>query len=435
MRSPGARRALALVSAALAAGALGCGTRQEARDPVAETEAPGAQRPIEMFAWLERIGEEDPLAALAAAHRRAHPDDSIINARAALSGLARKTLQARMQRNEPPDTFQANVGGDLMQWVLSNGTDARESKLLPLDDVLAKVPGWREAIPRELLEQVTYDGKVYGVPANIHRNNEIFYNKKLLARFGFKEPTSINDLVAMGERLRGTGVSLFGLGSNAPWTVALFVDCLMVARDGPEFYHQYFSGLLDADDPRMVHTLETALQLLAYANPDHQQLSWLQGIDLVTEGRAVMTVMGEWARGPFNARGLRLGVDYGEIPFPQTADVFVFSADAFVLPAAAKNRAGAERLLATLASPDGQRAISRARGTLTARIDVPPPAGDPVLEENYALLKKHHLVPAAGGVMPARFQSDLDAALGEMLAQHDVDPVVHMLRSRYVLLQ
>lgn len=431
MKPPGGRAALAL--AALVG--LGCG-RGEGGAPGSGHAAATPERPIEMFSWLERIGDSDPLGALATEHRRHYPDDVIINARAALSGLARKALRSRMLHNEPPDTFQANVGSDLMQWVLTNGSDARESKLLPLDDLVAGVATWRRTMPAPLIERVSYDGKIYGVPADLQRNNTIFYNKKIFAKYGLAEPKTLGDLAAMGEKLRGSGVPLIAVGSREPWTVALLLfECLLVAREGPAFYQDYFTGQLTAADPRLLRTLEAGLDLFAFVNPDHRALSWLQAVELVTHGEAAMTVMGDWARAAFLAGGLKSGQDYGEIPFPQTADTFVFSADAFALPVDAKNRAGVERLLGVLGSADGQRAISRGRGTLSARIDVPPPASDPVLTANYALLEKGPLVIALSGLLPADFTDDLGAALIEMLEQHDIDPLVHMLRSRYALLK
>ena len=431
MKPPGGCGALAL--AALMGVACGCGEGGASRSGRA---AATPQRPIEMFSWLERIGDSDPLGALATEHRRHHPDDVIINARAALSGLARKALRNRMLHNEPPDTFQANVGDDLMQWVLTNGSDARESKLLPLDDLVAGVASWRESMPATLIERISYDGKIYGAPADLHRNNTVFYNKKIFAKYGLTEPKTLGDLAAMGGKLRGSGVSLIAVGSREPWTVALLMfECLLVAREGPTVYQDYFTGRLTASDPRVLRTLQAGLELFAFVNPNHRDLSWLQAVELVTHGEAAMTVMGDWARAPFVVGGLKLGVDYGEIPFPQTAGTFVFSADAFALPVDAKNRAGVERLLAVIGSPDGQRVISQTRGTLSARVDVPPPASDPVLAANYALLQKGSLVLALSGLLPADFTDDLGAALLEMLDEHDIDPVVHTLRSRYMLLQ
>jgi glucose/mannose transport system substrate-binding protein len=414
---------------------LGLGACGRSGAPVADG-ATGEQHPIEMFGWVERIGDSDPLAELAALHRRRYPRDMIISARAASSGEARTALRARLLRNEPPDTFQANVGNDLLQWVSFNGIDALESKLTPLDDLIADVASWRQTIPPALLEQVSYKGHIYGVPANVHRNNAVFYNRKVLSKLGLAEPASIADLLSAGEKLRAAGVPLLAVGSRAPWTLSLLLfECLLVSREGPDFYRDFFTGRLTPDDPRLVSTLQAGLGLLAFANQNHAQLSWSEAVQMVIRGEAAMTVMGEWARGPFLAAGLKPGVDYGELPFPGTADLFVFSADAFGLPVDAKNRAAAARLLATLGSAEGQRAISRARGTLSARTDVPPAGGDPALGRSYALLQKGRLLMALSGLVPATVSGDLDRSLAEMVEQHDVQPVVQTLHSRYVLLK
>jgi glucose/mannose transport system substrate-binding protein len=430
----------AAVALALAVAAAGCGkgpaaARRRHLGGVETAPAGGTARPIEMFSWWERVGDSDALGALIAQQRRRYPDDVIINASAGLSGLARKTLRTRMLRNEPPDTFQANVGNDLMQWVLLNGMDARESKLLPIDD-LEDAATWRAVMPGPVLQQVSYDGKIYGVPSNVHRINTVFYNKHVFEKYGLAEPTSIDDLRVLSRKLAGTGVSLLGLGIREPWTAALLIfECMLVAREGPDFYRSYLSGALSADDPRVVRTLQAGLDLLAFANPDLQKLSWLQAVELVIRGQAAMTVMGDWARVSFNAHGLKLGVDYGEIAFPGTANTFVFTSDAFSLPMDAKNTAGARRLLETIGSAEGQRAINEAKGALSARLDVPPPASDPILKAKFELLKRGPLLLALSGTVPRLFSEDLASALAEMIAQHDVEPVVHTLRSRYALLK
>jgi glucose/mannose transport system substrate-binding protein len=413
---------------------LACGRSGAGGAPTAGGIA--TQRPIELFGWVERVGDADPLVALVGIHNRHYPADIIISARALSSGEARSALRTRMLRNDPPDTFQANVGKDLMQWVLFNGIDGLESKIVPLDGLVPDVASWRKAIPAELLEQVSYKGRIYGVPANVHRNNTVFYNKHVLARFGLGEPATLADLLAQGKALRDRGVPLLAVGSREPWTLSLLMfECLLVSREGPDFYRDFFAGRLTPDDRRVVGTLRAALELLAFANPDHRRLSWEQAVDKVVRGEAAMTVMGEWARGPFIAAGMKLGVDYDEIPFPGAADVFVFSADAFGLSVDANNRYAAARLLATLGSVEGQRAISQARRTLAARTDVPPLAGDAALARSYALLRNGRLLMALSGLVPASVSGDLDASLAEMVDRREIEPVVQTLRSRYALLK
>ena len=426
--------ALVLACASCERKPLGDQTRAPASSSSAAQLAPAP--PIEMFSWWARIGEADALGAMMRVHNARYPGDVIINASAELSGLARSTLRSRMLRNEPPDTFQANVGSDLMQWVLVNGLDARESKLTPLDDVIpADVAEWRRVMPAMLLDHLSYDGKIYAAPSNVHRLNTVFYNKRIFAEHGLAEPKSLAELKILVQKLEGTGVSPIALGSREPWTLALFVfECLLVSREGATFYDDYFRGNLRADDPKLLAGLREALSMFRWLNPDHPKLSWLQALDLVVRGRAAMTVMGDWARVSFNAHGLKIDQDYGEFPFPGSEATFVYTSDSFSLPLQAKNKPGAKRLLTTIGSRDGQRAMNLAKGSLSARSDVPPP-DDPKLAEKHRLLLRGPLVLALSGLVPPRFADDVAAALAESAQTEDIEPIVQTLRSRYILLK
>ena len=176
------------------------------------------------------------------------------------------------------------------------------------------------------------------------------------------------------------------------------------------------------------------LALLDFANEDYAQLSWLQAADLVVGGKAAMTIMGDWARGSFENHGLKIGEDYGEMAFPETDGVFVFTSDAFPLPKRARNSEGAIRLLRTMGSAEGQRAMNGAKVALSARTDVPP-VDDPVLAKKFALFKKGPLVLALSGLVPGRFADDLASGLADAALQHDAEPAIHALRSRYALLR
>jgi glucose/mannose transport system substrate-binding protein len=416
---------------ALAVSSLGCKAR-----PADSLSSPRSQRRIEVVTWWDRIGDADPLGALVREHHRGDPGAVVIHSDADLSASTRRYLYNRMLRGDPPDVFEANAGRDLLQWVRFNGRDAHESKLLPLDDLMAGIPDWRRKLPPAVLELVTQDGKLYGVPSNVHRTNELFFNRKVLRQYGIDEPRSLEDLAKIGERLRGTGVPLLALGGRDPWSLAPFVfECLLVAREGAATYLDYFAGRLRADDPRVVRTLEASLGLLAFVGEHDAEQTWLQAVEQVVEGRAAMTIMGDWARLVFTAHGSKPGVDFDEVAFPGTEGIFVFASDVFALPAAAENAAGARRLLTTVASLEGQRAVSEVTGVLPARLDVPPAGNAPDLDAKYDLLRTGQLVPALSGLVSAGFAADLTSALVEMAKQRDVEPAIQTLRSRYALLR
>jgi glucose/mannose transport system substrate-binding protein len=412
-----------LAFAMLSPGLLACNAAPETAASTALDRAP-----IEVFSWG---GLQD---ALVAEHERIHPQDDIIHANAQLSDTARKVLGKRLLEGDPPDSFQVNAGYGLMQWVLVNQVDARESRLRVLDD-LPGMSEWTAAWPPALRAALSHDGHAYAIPANVHRINEVFFNPGVLREVGAQVPQRIDDLFALGEALARRGIPLLAIGSKEPWTLSvLIIESLLIAQHGADFYEGYFSGLLDVNDPRLQTTLAAALRLLEYANADRASLHWEQAAEMVFEGRAAMTVMGDWARTLFDAPGIDVDARYREMTFPGSEAVFVFACNAFPLPIGARNEAGARRLLGSIASVEGQAAIGRSRTSIPARLDVDVNPNDPVQVNKQRLWRSGRRVLASSGLMPPSFASDLNEALATMDRERRVSPVFHTLRARYMLL-
>lgn len=393
-------------------------------------------KPIELFTWWARVGHSDGLAALQAEHRLRHPEDSIISATTNLSGNARKTLRDRMMRNDPPDLFQANIGRDLMQWAILDGFDARASKLVALDDVIPKdTAEWRRVMPSSLIDAGSFQGKLYAAPLRVARVNSLFINKRIFDEHNLSPPRTIQDLFTVGEKLKETGIVPLALGSRDPWTLELLIfECLLISQEGPQFYEDYFRGRLNADDPRMMRTLDLALQLLNLTNPDHALLDWNQATTLVTDGKAAMTAMGDWAIAVFSDRKLARGKDYVEQIFPGKQETFVYTADTFGLAKGGPNPAGGARFLQTTGSAKAQLAISLAWGNLPARLDVKFPANSAQIEKQNEF-RRGPLALALSGLLPTQFADDVGQALAAMAKDRDTDPVRLALKSRYVLLR
>lgn len=417
------RRRRVLASALLGLSLLACdGGPEPAPLPPAPDRAP-----IEVFSWgglQEDLIEE---------HERRNERDEIIHANAQLSDTARKVLRRRLFEGDPPDSFQVNAGSDLMQWVLVNQVDARESRLRALDE-LPDLPAASTPWPAPLRAALSHDGHVYAVPANVHRVNEIFFNPSVLREAGVGAPERVEDLFALGEALARRGIPLLAIGSKDPWTLSvLIVESLLIAQHGADFYESYFSGRLRPDDPRLEQTLSAALRLLQYANTDRENLRWEQAAEMVFNGRAAMTVMGDWARTLFDGAG-DVEARYREMTFPGTEAVFVFACNAFPLPIGAKNEAGARRLLASIASVEGQAAIGRSRTSIPARLDIDVNRDDAVQTNKQRLWRSGRLVLAQSGLVPQSFSLDLNEALADMDREARVSPVLHTLRARYMLL-
>jgi len=393
-------------------------------------------RPIEFLTWWGPIGQSDPVQVLISEHAKRFPDDFIITAKTLMSGRAKKTIKTRLMSGDPPDVIQSNAGYDIRQWVSLNGVDDRDTKLMPLDDSVSDLGSWWTAIPPKLLDYLTYQGKLYGVPATVHRVNALFYNKRVLAAHGLAPPKTVADLRAAGRKLHAAGIPLFSIGTKEPWQLGYFVfEGLLIAREGSDFYRSYFAGAEQPDDPRIVKTLQEGLELLGYSNASWgTDLTFVQAGEILAQGKAALGVDGDWMAVYYAPEGLTDDSPIGESAFPGSEKTFVFTSDMFSIPAGAKNADGAKRLISTIGSVDAQRSLSKVKGCLSPRMDVNDAGASAIQREKVELLRRGDLVLALSGIVPQQFHDDVNWALLDMIKQNNIEPALQALRSRYRLL-
>jgi glucose/mannose transport system substrate-binding protein len=423
MRSPAvAVVSLAAALAALALGPAACG----------DTATDSGSGDIEIFSWWTAGGEANALGELLRAFGEGHPDARIIETAATGSSNARATLRDRMIGGQPPDTFQANGGWDLLRWVLYNGRSDTDSKMEPVDD-LALAQDWTNVIPRPVLETVSFGGHTYAVPLNVHRVNTVFFNKRLFAMHAVKEPASLEELFAVADALRAQNVTPIALGRNDPWTLALMLfENIFVARAGGAAYRELFLGRGDAFSPEIRAAVEDLRRLLSYANASAPALTWSEAVELVRTGEAAMTIMGDWAKGYFTARGDVPDTDFGVIPMPGTAGTFVFTTDTFGLPRGARNRRGALALLELFGSEEGQDLFNPIKGSISARSDARREAYDmmaqgTITDFQAAAADPTRLVPATAMLAPPEFIDAVEGALGQFAEDGNASVVLHTI--------
>src|SRR5262245_44333533 len=98
---------------------------------------------VEIIDWWVNAGEATALGALVEMFETQKPNQRVLNTALGTSGDARKRINERMVARQPPETFQANGGWDLLAWVVTNDVDDKASKMVPLDDLV----DWAAAFP------------------------------------------------------------------------------------------------------------------------------------------------------------------------------------------------------------------------------------------------------------------------------------------------
>jgi len=423
--SRGATLGLAVLS-------LGLGACEDAPANPAESQ-------VEIVDWWTAGGEKDAITALLGLFQQQYPNEKPLPMPIEGSTAARMTIQTRMNGGDPPDSFQANAGWDLLAWVLYNNVDASNSKMDPIDP---DAEGWAGAMPRAVLDTVSFKDKCYGVPLDIHRVNTLFYNTTLLPTFAQSGPTSLDELFAVAAELKARGtVAPIALGTKDGTLPLLFFENLLVSRAGAAYYHDFMLGSGDPFGPELAAAVDDLATLLTYANTNSAQLTWSQAADRVLTGDAAMTIMGDWDKGYMVERNGKaaVNVDFRAMPTPGTAGTFVFTTDTFGLPQGAHNRAGAIDMLTTFGSQPGQDLFNPTKGSISPRIDSDMGAYDVMAQQtmtDFRQASQNQTAVAATAILaPPAFMTAVNTALLQFVVDRNKSTVIHTIADYYDILQ
>jgi glucose/mannose transport system substrate-binding protein len=387
---------------------------------------------VEIFSWWTAGGEKNALDALIAYHLHSHPNEEIINAAQQGADNAQALLDRRIMDKNYPDMFQLNAGIGLRDWAAR--TDSDGNKLLASLETLPMAAALKSALPPAVLSAVSVDGQLYAIPVNVHRNNSLFYNKKIFDQNNLTPPTTLDELTQVADALSKAPNKVIPLavGSREGWTVTMLVfENLMVAKNGGQYFLDYFGGKKTADDPGVVATLNDAAALWKYTDPSGRTLRWDEAVAQVENGQAAMTIMGDWAKGHFESVGQKLDVDFGQIPMPGGQDSFVYNPDCFPLMTGGLNPSGAKDLLATFASIGGEDVFNPLKGSIPARTDADVSLYDAASQRAMVDFRSKQLVMALSGLIPTEVGNAIDTAFYAFADSQNPEDVLTVLRDNY----
>lgn len=380
-----------LIALTLVLTACGGTPQQSGQNDAAPTTASGdaaaTTNKLEMFSWWTTGGEEAGLKQMYEIFKKDRPNVDIVNqAVAGAAGAdAKAVLKTRMQGGDPPDAFQVHMGHELIDGYVA------ADQVEPLDE-LYKSEGWEKAFPQGVLDIVSANGHYWSVPVNIHRANVLWYNKKLFADNNLQPPATFEDFFKVADALKAKGITALALGDKVPFASAHLFETVLVGVLGPDDYKGLWTGKTDWKSQKVTDALDTFKKMLSYVNTDHAALTWDQANDLVIQGKAGMTIMGDWVNGDYTAKKF---TDYGWAPTPGAAGVFDALSDTFALPKGAKNHDNAIAWLKVAGSVAGQDAFNPLKGSIPARIDAGQVDGyNDYLKATMADWKKDTIVPS-----------------------------------------
>lgn len=327
----------------------------------------------------------------------------------------RRQLQTALLGGTPPAAYQSSMGYELK-------TFADAEQLRDISALWDEFGGDR-IFPVGLQRVMKVDGVPYAVPLNMHSISNIFYNKALVDELGIALPTTFEELQAACEAIEAAGKGCLANAGGPFWSLYNFYVPL-IAAIGPEGYFELGSGDMSFDSDGFRAALANFRD--SYANhyiDNWSGKSWPQGADDVVAGRAVFYQMGDWASGYFKDVGLTPGEDYDFFPAPGVGGAVVIQVDAIATPNGTEvSNAAADALLRAAASPAGQAAFNRHKGSVAANLETPTDIYDEIGEKTYQTMMT---AEANGAVLPNLFfllPTELGSELGVQIERFAADP-------------
>jgi glucose/mannose transport system substrate-binding protein len=294
MRMSANKLAAVALSAAMLVAACGDDDKEPTTPaaPTGGTSAAAVSGDVEVFTWWAEGGEKAGLDGMVEQFKKDCSGANFVNGAVAggAGANAKQVLASRLQQGDPPSTFQAHAGAELNDYIAAG----------QVEDISALYTEWGldKALPKGLIDSITKDGKIYSVPANIHRGNVLWSNKKVVADAGVAEKVeSLDDFFKALDTVKSKGVAT-PLAIGRDWTQVMLLESVLISELGPDKYNGLWDGSTDWKSAEVTKGIETYKKLLSYTNTDRDNLDWTDAEKYVMDGKAAYQLMGDWEAGP-----------------------------------------------------------------------------------------------------------------------------------------
>ncbi|MGW2152614.1 extracellular solute-binding protein [Nonomuraea sp. NPDC001699] len=359
------KRGLILMATAVLV--AGCGSGGNDGSGAQPGSSQQGQKPAKVTLEWWHLSTSEPLKSLWAQRAKdfeaAHPNVTI-KATVLENDAYKAKLTTITQSGKAPDVFVTWGGGVLKQQI-----DAGLVK-----DVSGDVAPVLDTFTPAALSAYQFDGKTYGLPTDIGLVG-FWYNKKLFAKAGISAPPATwTEFLGDVKKLKASGVTPIALAGKEKWPGHYYWAYLAMRIAGLPALQQ--AGVdHDFSKPDFVAAGQQVKALAdlqpfqkgflgaGYGTPDGQAAT-------ISNGKAAIELMGQWAPAVQKDAGKGLGDDLGFFPFP--------------------------------AVEGGKGAIGDAFGGgngLSVGADAPPEAVEFV--KFMTQMDQHTKAVAAGGVLPA----------------------------------
>lgn len=270
------------------------------------------KKDVTLTIWHQSVVDTDPVKIIieesVEEYHKLHPNVTI--EQDGVTGEQYKTkIKTAFAAGEAPDIAYMFSGGSFVKPYIDAGY------LLPIDEYLSEET--KEKILPGMIEQGSFDGKVYALPtitflANLYCNTQMFEDA------GAKIPTTWDELLDACEKLNAAGYTPILMGEKDRWPGMYWYDILAARTAGNAAIEEAFA------DPSKFNTepfIEAArkLQELVEAgafNDNMMSMSYDEMVEGFAAGQGAMIFQANWVHPSFMADSAATKDNVTCVPFP-----------------------------------------------------------------------------------------------------------------------
>ena len=382
----------------------------------------GVDTSLQVFSWWTAGGELQALDALKANFNLHNPHIKFINeAVAGGAGTnAKAELARRLAAGNPPDTFQAQAGAMVGDYITAG----------QLEDVtfLYTQNGWDKSFNQDVLKLIQRDGRYYSVPVDIHHINVLWSNKRLCGSVGVPtDPQTIPQFIDALTKVKAAGHIPLAISRDPSesWQLQHVMEAMLIGTLGADGWAALWQEGANWSAAGVTQALESFHQVMLHAPGTGGNMSWDQVSAQVAKGEAAYQIMGDWTEASFTVTyNLQPHVDYDWAASPGTKGIFDFASDCFTLPKGAPHRDATIAWLNECGSQEGQDSFTTVKGAIPPRAVVGAEERtlfDPYLQWSLDEWGKDRIIGSLthGVVAPAAWNTDILTAIGVYLTDPD----------------
>lgn len=130
-------------------------------------------------------------------------------------------------------------------------------KIVSLQSYLDEDTAWKDSFNDGMLDQLTYNGEVYGIPTQ-ESAAIMYYNTKIFEDNGLSVPTTYEEYLNCCETLKAAGVTPVALASTPDdaWLVSQYIQQLSNGIAGDKLFNDLKAGTGAWNDPAFIKAAE-----------------------------------------------------------------------------------------------------------------------------------------------------------------------------------